>query len=717
MSVPETPKNLLTGKVRPSHLTRLAVVYVRQSTMRQVLTNRESTDLQYKLTQRAADLGWHPERILVIDDDLGLSGASAVDRAGFQRLLAEVSLGHVGLVIGLEMSRLARSCKDWHQLLELCALFGVLLADQDGLYDPADYNDRLLLGLTGIMSEAELHLLRNRMDNGRRNKAARGELIFNLPTGYVRLPSGEATIDPDEQVQAVIRLVFTKFTELCSCRRVLAYLREQQIRLPLRPLYGLSRGQLEWRPATPGALYDMLHNPTYAGAYAHGRRRVDPQKKREGRSGSGRVVVPLEEWPVLLQDRLPAYISWEQYLQNRERLRQNQARFQCRGPVREGVALLTGLVVCGRCGRRMYTHHHRANLPRYICPNSDPLCTEEVCPSVAARVLDALVCRQVLLALQPASLALSLQAAEDLEREAERLDQHWRHEVERACYESDRAKRQYDACEPENRLVARELERRWEEALRQARQAEEEYDRVRREQVRGLSPEQRQRIEALAADIPALWEAPTTTVADRKEVIRRLVERVVVTVEGRTERVQVAIHWAGGRVTERETIRPIRRFHELRDYGRLRTRLTELRTEGKSATEIAHILNSEGFCSPQGKQQFNKANVRQLLCRWELSGLNWKRSAPERLRQADEWWAPELVEKLGISHSTLCKWCKLGYVHARQVAWPCTAGKRWLIWADADELDRLSRLNACHGPGRRYPFPEELRTPKPRPNH
>jgi DNA invertase Pin-like site-specific DNA recombinase len=717
MNAPETPKNSLTGKVRSQHLTRLAVVYVRQSTMRQVLTNRESTDLQYKLTQRAADLGWHPERILVIDEDLGLSGASAADRAGFQRLLAEVGLNHVGLVLGLEMSRLARSCKDWHQLLELCALFGVLLADQDGLYDPADYNDRLLLGLKGTMSEAELHFLRARMESGRRNKAERGELFFSLPTGYVRLSSGEVTFDPDEQVQAVIRLVFAKFAELGSCRRVFAYLRSQQIRLPVRPLYGPNRGQLEWRAVSCGALYGILRNPTYAGVYAHGRSRVDPQKKRDGRSGSGRVVVPMEEWPVLLQDKLPAYISWEQYLRNRERLRQNQTRFQCRGPVREGPALLTGLVVCGRCGWRMYVHHNRANLPRYICPHSDPLRAEQVCPSVAGRVIDALVSQQVLVALQPASLALSLQAAEDLEREAERLDQHWRHEVERARYQADRAKRQFDACEPENRLVARELERRWEEALREAQQAEEKYDRAQREQLRGLSAEQRRRIEALAADIPALWGAPTTSTADRKEVIRQLVERVVVTVEGRTERAQVAIHWAGGRVTEHETIRPIRQFQELRDYDRLRTRLNELRTAGKSSTQIADVLNKEGFRSPQGRQRFNKANVRQLLCRWELSGLKWKRSVPESLRRADEWWPQELMDKLGISLSTLCRWCREGWVHARRIAWPCSGGGRWLIWADADELDRLNRLNACHGTGRRYPFPEELRTPKERMDH
>jgi DNA invertase Pin-like site-specific DNA recombinase len=711
---PAVPPHQISGKVRAAHLARLAVVYIRQSTMRQVLTNRESTDLQYKLTHRATELGWPAERVLVIDDDLGLSGASAADRAGFQRLLAEVSLNHVGLVLGLEMSRLARSGKDWHQLLELCALFGVLLADQDGLYDPGDYNDRLLLGLKGTMSEAELHLLRARMEAGRRNKAERGELFFSVPSGYVRLPGGEVTFDPDAQVQAVLRLVFAKFAELGSCRRVLAYFRRHHIRLPVRPTYGPNRGQLEWRPAAGGALYGILRNPTYAGAYAHGRSRVDPRKKRCGRRGSGRVVVPMAEWTVLLRDRLPAYITWEEYLRNRERLRQNQARFQCQGAVRPGPALLTGLVVCGRCGWRMYVHHNRAHLPRYVCPNGDPLRAEQRCPSVAGRVIDALVSQQVLRALQPASLALSLQAAEDLEREAERLDRHWQHELERARYQAERAKRQYDACEPENRLVVRELERRWEEALREAQKVEEEYDRLRREQPRGLSVEQRQRIEALAADIPALWGAPTTTSADRKEVVRQLVERVVVTVEGNTEVTRVAIHWAGGRITEHEVARPIRAFQELRDYEGLRARIKELRAGGKTAAQIAEMLNREGFRSAQRQQRFNKGNVRQLLCRWKLSGMKWKREVPERLRGRDEWWAHELVEQLGIALSTLCKWCRDGWVHARRVAWPCAGGGRWLVWADAEELERLRRLNACHGPGRQYPFPEELKTPKKR---
>jgi recombinase-like zinc beta ribbon protein/recombinase len=562
------------------------------------------------------------------------------------------------------------------------------------------------------MSEAELHVLRGRMESGRLNKAERGELFSHLPPGYVRTPSAEITFDPDEQVQSVVRLVFAKFAELGSARRVLEYFLRHQIRMPVRPIFGPGRGQLEWRTASAGAIYAMLHHPIYAGAYTHGRSRMEPRRKRPDHPASGRVQLPMDQWRVLRRDDLPAYITWEQYLANRERLRQNVARFECRGVARGGPALLAGLVVCGRCGGRMYSHHNHTGRPRYVCNQFDRLRGQEHCPTLAARRVDELVSVQVLRALEPAALALSLRAAEDIERERERLDEHWRQRVERARYQAERAKRQYDAVEPENRLVARELERRWEEALLEARQAEEEYDRFRQQQPRALTAEDRSRIEALAADIPALWEAPTTTRADRQEIIRRLVERVVVSIRGDTEVVDVAIHWAGARVTGHELLRPVGRYHMLRDYDRLRARVRELREQGLSAARLAEALNEEGFRAPQRGQRFNKANIRQLLSRWELSSLPRKQSAPERLRAKHEWWANELVERLGMPLSTLCAWCRKGWVHARRVSWPGPG--RWLIWADAAELRRLRRLKAVSHRGG-HPYPTELTTPKPRP--
>ena len=332
----------------------------------------ESTDLQDRLAHRAIDLGWDEDRVLIIDEDLGQSGSTADHRTGFQRLLAEVALNHVGLVLGIEMSRLSRSCEDWHHLLELCAVFRVLLADQDGLYDPCDFNDRLLLGLKGTMSEAELHILRSRMDHGRRNKAERGELFSHMPPGYVRTASGEVVLDPHEQVQSVVRLIFTKFVELGSARPLVRYLAAQRIALPVRTLSGPERGQIRWREPRPETVYSMLHHPYYAGAYGCGRTQTNPRLKIPGRPSSGRRVMPIEEWHVLLKDMLPAYISWDQFLANQERLRQNCAHFDTLGAPRAGASLLTGLVACGKCGRRMGASYPTPTADD-VCFRSDPI--------------------------------------------------------------------------------------------------------------------------------------------------------------------------------------------------------------------------------------------------------------------------------------------------------------------------------------------------------
>jgi len=338
------------AKVQPRHLERLAVVYVRQSSTRQVLENIESTQLQYSLRERAVALGWLLSRVLVIDEDLGLSGQSIEGRAGFQRLLAEVGLEHVGIVLGIEMSRLARSCKDWHQLLELCALFGTLLGDADGVYDPRDYNDRLLLGLKGTMSEAELHILRGRLDAGKRNKARRGEYFNHAPIGYLREQDG-FVLEPDAQARGVVALIFDKFAELGSVAAVLRYLNAHRLQVGMREHCGPSRGQLVWKRPNNATLQNMLHHPIYAGAYVYGRRKTDLRRRVAGKPGSGRGWATADQWQVLLHDRLPAYITWEQYVANQGQLRENSVRFGSGAP--RGRALLAGRVVCGRCGRRM----------------------------------------------------------------------------------------------------------------------------------------------------------------------------------------------------------------------------------------------------------------------------------------------------------------------------------------------------------------------------
>ena len=406
-------------KLQPWHLERSAIVYVRQSTPQQVLDHRESTARQYALVHRAADLGWPADQVLVIDDDLGKSGQSIEGRPGFQRLLAEVALDRVGLILGLEMSRLARSCKDWHHLLELCARFRVLLADADGVYDPTEYADRLMLGLTGMMNEAELHVLKQRMYQGKVNKARRGELFGPAPIGYVRSPSGEWVIDPDEQVQAVVRLIFDQFDRAATLHGLLRYLVHHRIRIPVRARSGPNRGQLEWHRPNRATLQNLLRHPTYAGAYRFGHRPIDPRRKRPGRPSTGKRIRRPDECLVLIRDRLPAYITWDRFVANQERLNANRNLPGTPGAPRNGPALLAGLFRCGRCGRRMVVRYcGPKDRPAYTCTPGASDYAEPLCQGLSnGAALGALVAQELLAAVQPAALEASLAAVTEVERE------------------------------------------------------------------------------------------------------------------------------------------------------------------------------------------------------------------------------------------------------------------------------------------------------------
>jgi DNA invertase Pin-like site-specific DNA recombinase len=487
--------------------------------------------LQYDLARYAIAWGWPRDRVLVIDEDLGQSARSAETRPGFQRLLAEVALDHVELILGWEMSRLARSCKDWYHLLEVCALSETLLADQDGLYDPREYNDRLLLGMKGTLSEAETHLRKGRLGQGRWNKAARRELFVNPPIGYVKLPSGEFALDPDEQVQRVVRLIFDKFDELKSIYRLLTYLVANGIRIGVRPHDGPNRGNLEWRRPSRSTLSFILHHPLYAGAYLYGRDRL-----RRGSQSSRPVTDPAGRpgvGGVLIWDRCPAYITREWFERNQRQLADNQARQESRGVPRGGAALLPGLLYCGRCGARLSVcYPEPTRPPEYVCGYRWTMYGEAICQYISGRVLDQFVGRLVLEALQPAVLEASLAAAEDIEGEWRRLHEHWQQRLERARFEADRAARQYHATEPENRLVGRELERRWEAALQEQRGVEDDYERFLARHPTRLTAADREAIRLMAADLPALWDSDSTRPEDRKAILRHLIERVIVTVRG-----------------------------------------------------------------------------------------------------------------------------------------------------------------------------------------
>lgn len=676
---------LRSEKILSYHQEKLAVVYVRQSTLQQVLNHQESTQLQYGLVKRAQALGWSKERVLVIDDDLGKSGASTQGREGFQRLVAEVGMNHVGLILGIEMSRLARSSKDWHQLLEICALFRTLIADLDGVYDPSNYNDRLLLGLKGTMSEAELHIIKQRMVQGKLNKAQRGELNFLLPTGYLRRPSGEVVLDPDEQVQQVVGLIFRKFEELGTLNAVLRYLVKNDIQIGMRVTTGLNKGDLEWHRPNRMTLQNLLKNPLYAGAYVYGRRQVDPRKQQAGRPSTGRVVVDPDNWHVLLPDSYPAYISWEQYQWNLARLKSNQATAEELGAVRYGPAILSGLLICARCGCRMVVQYAQAQHHRYLCCRQAVDYGGDKCQQLAGAALDKFVSQQVLQALEPAALELSLEAASHLEQERSELDQLWQKRLERAAFEAERAGRHYRLVEPENRLVARQLATEWEEKLTLQQSLQEDYQRLCHQQPRLLSNTEREAIRQLAQNIPALWLAPTTTNAQRKEIIRQVITKITVEVIGESEQVQIIIEWVGGTCTKHSAVRPVAKLTQLSQYDQLCERLKNLTSQGLSPEEIAQCLNSEGYHPPKRRASFNREGVCELRRRLGLSQKHSCSTHRDDLGEA-EWWLADLARTIGMPSITLYNWVKRGWVKARQQEKP---PRNWIIWADAAELERL----------------------------
>jgi DNA invertase Pin-like site-specific DNA recombinase len=599
----------------------------------------------------------------------------------------------VGIVLGIEMSRLARSGQQWHQLLELCALSGALLGDLDGVYDPADHNDRMLLGLKGTVSECELHLIKQRMWSGRIAKARRGELAVPVPVGFCRRPSGEVVLDPDEQVRGVVALVFDLFERLGTGNAVLCFLADNQIQLGVRLRQGPDRGELAWRRPSRAGVQNMLRNPAYAGIYAYGRSTLDPRRRRAGRPHTGRVRVQREQWLVYLPGLLPAYISVERYERNMRRLDANRSRAQSLGAVREGPALLAGLVVCGRCGKKMTVRYQRGVggtlHPAYVCGREKTDYGSDQCQQLAGGCVDAHVTALLLSALAPAALEVSLVAAEQVQAQRAQVDRIWRQRLERADYAVERARRQYQLAEPENRLVVRQLEKDWEAALGERERLGEDYDRFTATRPRVLTPAERDQIRALATDIPGIWQGSTTTDADRKQLIRHLVEQVRVAVVGTSEKVQAEVVWAGGHRTRSQIVRPGACLTQLSYYPQLAIRARELVTAGHTSKQIAECLNAEGFRPPKRSATFTPNAVHDLL---RALGIQRTRTPARRSRPAlaeHEWWLRELASHLGMSEITLDAWVRrgwaTGYLHPQ--------ARLTVVRADPAELERLRALH------------------------
>jgi excisionase family DNA binding protein len=656
------------AKITDEHRRRRAVVYVRQSTLGQVERNTESAERQYALRERAAELGWPAEAVAVVDDDTGRSAASSDGRLGFKELVAEVGLGEVGLILSLETSRLARCSADWHQLLDLCALTATLIADTDGIYSPADFNDRLLLGLKGTMSEAELHLIRARLDGGLRNKAERGELRLALPVGLDRDEDDRIVLCADEQVRHAIERVLTLWRRLSSARQVVMELVAEGQKLPRRTV---GQRRIRWARASYGAVHDFLTNPAYAGAFVFGRTRTEKRLDRSGRVRVKTVELALEQWSVCIPEHHPGYVSWSEYLATRERLRANvRPRGEGGGAAREGAALLQGLLRCGRCGRRMQVGYSGTGgrVPRYACVRGRDLhATGQACQSLGGGRLDRAVAAAFCEAVTPAGVAATAGAVRELEdQHAERLAGQ-RLALERAEFEAERARRQFDACEPEHRLVARTLERALEEALATAERERGKLAGLEQARPAPLTSEERRALARLARDLPRLWSAETTTDRDRKQLLRTLVSEVVVTVNAPERRAEVEVSWEGGTRSELG-VRLNSRGPERRRLAEDTLELIRRLAAHHPDRQIAQILSSQGRLTGTGLP-FTETRVRAARQR---AGIP---AAPPPDPDSKLLTIDEAASELEVSTATVRRWLRDGLLPGEQT----TPGAPWRI--------------------------------------
>lgn len=641
-------------KVNAGHLKRNAYLYIRQSTPRQVLENTESTKRQYALQQRALALGWRSDRIVVIDGDLGQSGSSAIDREGFQKLVAEVGMGHAGLVIGLEVSRLARNCSDWHRLLEICGFSDTLILDEDGLYNPADFNDRLLLGLKGTMSEAELHVMQARMRGALLAKARRGELHVPLPVGFVYDTQGQVVLDPDQQVQQSIRFLFQSFHRLSSACAVVRAFCEANLLFPRRLRDGSQEGELLWQKLDfSGALF-VLHNPRYAGAFAYGRTRT-----RRTLDGIHQIKLPQEEWCTLLPGAHPGYITWEEYQQNQRQLRENAHALgpeRREGPPREGPALLQGLAICGVCGGRMNVAYHvRAfrpgrSVPHYFCQGRSIDSPQPVCQWVPGIPVDQAVGDLLLGIMTPVTIDITLAVQQELQARLDETDRLRKQQVERARYEAELAQRRYLRVHPDNRLVADSLEADWNRKLCSLQEAQQQYERESQKDRLAVDKELRTRLHMLAADFPRLWRDPNTPDRERKRLARLLLEDVTLI---KKDRILVHIRFPGG--TTRTLELPLPTNPKLTPPAVV-TEIDRLLDHHTYQT-IADNLNSRGFAPGYGKP-FHGPMVARIAKDHGLK-TRWQRLRERGLLTLDE-----MGKRLSLCADQVKAWRAAGLLRA-----------------------------------------------------
>jgi len=658
-------------RIKTTHLQRCAYVYVRQSTAAQVQYNRESTDRQYKLTDRARHLGWPQSQIKIIDEDLAHSGSGTSDRRGFAMLTTEVALGHVGLILSIEVSRVARNNADWYRLLDLCGVTDTLIGDEDGLYHPGLFNDRLLLGLKGTMAEAELHVIRARLEGGIRNKAARGQLRRGLPVGFLwGEDDGEVLFHPNQAVTQAIHGVFEKFTETGSVRQVWLWLRSQDLSFPRQ---SNSSSEIQWATPTYTAIHQVLTNPVYAGAYTYGKTHQEPYVDQTGRLRKRIRRLPRSKWTILIRDHHKGFVDWDTYEMNQNRISKNTrpGPHQAAGAIREGAALLQGIATCGRCGRRLRVYYQgQHSTPGYYCAaNSIVNGRGMFCLRVGGLRIDEAVARAFLEAIAPAGIEAAFAAEKNIEVDQDAAMAQWRLQVERARYETERSERRYRSVEPENRLVARTLEAEWESRLSELAAAETELARRQRHHPGPITDEQRTRIRALGADLRRVWEAPTTTARDRKELLQTLLDEVNIDVAPAESKAHLTLRWRGGAISELDLsprsyrIPPIRTDEDTIDLVR------RLAVHYPDAV-ITGILNRQGRRTANG-DRFTANKVGNLRRYWQIPRFD-----PAAVSSEGELVTiKKAAEILGVVPSTVHRWLADGFIAGEQI----TPGAPWRI--------------------------------------
>ena len=650
---------MISTKIAEHHLQKPAYVYVRQSSLAQVRFHQESTERQYALRNKAIELGWRESQIRTLDGDLGLSGAQKTGREDFKALVTDVSMGKVGAVFSLEASRLARSSLDWHRLIELCAMTGTLVIDEDGCYEPGNFNDGLLLGLKGTMAQAELHFLRARLQGGKLNKARKGDLRFPLPVGLCHDEEGQIILDPDMEVQGAVRLVFQLFQETGSAYGVMQRFAEMGLKFPKRDFGGVWAGQLVWAPLSHSRILGILRNPSYAGTYVFGRYQSKKTINAGGEIETQSQPVAMDDWRVCLKDHHEAYLTWDAFLQNQEALARNQTNGEANilsGPSREGLALLQGLLICGCCGRRL-TVRYRSNggiRPAYECNwlRREGRATS-TCMSVRSDALDQAVADQVLMALRPAEIELALKAMEQLEARDQSLMKQWQMRLERAEYETQLAERRYQEVDPSNRLVAATLERRWNEALQRLDSLKGEYAEAAQKEGRAMTPEQKAGLMDLARDFPRLWNAPTTQAKDKKRMLRLLIRDITVEREKKAPEAILHIRWHGGASTDLAVALPLPPADRLRYPPGLVERVRTLANESLTDSQIASRLNQEGRLSATGKP-FTKSMTSWIRYRHQIPTVLTQTEGGMTVKQA--------AEHFGVSTHVVYYWIERGIV-------------------------------------------------------